>query len=146
MNETDTLLLTSVYQNCKTATQAIHNILPKVENSLLIQELKRQYNNYLDIIAECLNYAKQQNTKLNDNNIIEKVKMWCSVNFSTLFNKDTRHLAEMLLVGTVMGTVQCYKDLHDHKDANKKLLELTNNLLNMQEENFNNLKIFLKNI
>ena len=146
MNETDTLLLTSVYQNCKTATQAIHNILPKVENSLLIQELKKQYNNYLDIIAECLNYAKQQNTTLNDNNIIEKVKMWCSVNFSTLFNKDTRHLAEMLLVGTVMGTVQCYKDLHDHKDANKKLLELTNNLLNMQEENFNNLKTFLKNI
>ncbi len=146
MNKTDTLLLTSLYQNCKTATQAIHDILPKIKNTQLLQELKNQYNNYLDFISTCLNYAKEQNTTLNDNNIIEKVKMWCSVNFSTIFNKDTRHLTEMLLIGTVMGTVQCYKDLHDHKNAKKELLELTNNLLEIQENNFNSLKTFLKNM
>lgn len=146
MNETDTKLLTSLYQNCRTATQSIHDILPKIINTGLMQELKSQYDKYLEFSRRCLDYAKENNTTLDDNNIFEKIKMWCSVNASTLFNKNTRHIAEMLLIGTVMGTTQCYKDLHDHQDASKEILKMTNDLMDMQEKNFDNLKTYLKNL
>jgi len=146
MNQTDTKLLTSLYQNCKTATQSIHDILPKILNTGLLQELKKEYDNYLQFISECLDYAKQNNVTLADNTVFEKIKMWCSVNFSTLFNKNTRHVTEMLLIGTVMGTTQCYKDLHDHQDASKEILDMAKNLLDIQEQNFDNLKTYLKNL
>ena len=146
MNETDTMLLTSIYKNCKTATQSIHDILPRVLNTGLIAELKNEYNDYMDFISKCLNLAKQKQATLNDNNIFQKVRLWCSIKATTIFNKTTRHVTEMLLLGTVMGTTQCYKDLHDHKDASKEILELCNELLALQERNFNNLKEFLKNL
>ena len=146
MNETDTMLLTSVYKNCKTATQSIHDLLPRVLNTGLLSELKNEYNEYMDFVAKCLDYAKKNNTTLNDNNMFEKIRLWCSIKATTLFNKTTRHVTEMLLLGTVMGTTQCFKDLHDHKDASKEVLELCQNLLEMQEKNFENLKQFLKNL
>lgn len=146
MNETDTMLLTSIYKNCKTATQSIHDILPRVLNTGLIAELKSEYNTYMDFITKCLDLAKQNGISLNDNNIFQKVRLWCSIKVTTIFNKTTRHVTEMLLLGTVMGTTQCYKDLHDHKDASKEIIELCNELLKIQETNFNNLKEFSKNL
>lgn len=146
MNETDTKLLTSLYQNCKTATQSIHDIIPKTKNAELLKELKKQYDQYTNFIIKCLDYAKEHNSTINDNNIFEKIKMWCSVNASTLFNKNTRHITEMLLIGTVMGTTQCYKDLHDHKTAAKEILNMANELMDMQEKNFDSLKTYLKNM
>lgn len=146
MNETDTKLLTSLYQNCKTATQSIHDIIPKTKNAELLKELKKQYDQYTNFIIKCLDYAKEHNSTINDNNIFEKIKMWCSVNASTLFNKNTRHITEMLLIGTVMGTTQCYKNLHDHKTAAKEILNMANELMDMQEKNFDSLKTYLKNM
>ena len=146
MNETDTLLLTSIYQNCKTATQSIHDLMPRVLNVGLLQELKSEYDNYIEFIEKCLDYAKQKGVCLNENNIFEKMRLWFSVKFSTMFNKTTRHLTEMLLLGTVMGTTQCYKDLHDHKDASKEILQMCEELLALEEKHFNNLKFFLKNL
>ena len=121
MNETDTMLLTSVYKNCKTATQSIHDILPKVLNTGLLSEIKKEYNDYTDFITKCLDVAKKNNIQLNDNNIFQKIRLWCSIKATTIFNKTTRHVTEMLLLGTVMGTTQCFKDLHDHKDASKEI-------------------------
>ena len=89
MNETDTLLLTSIYQNCKTATQSIHDLMPRVLNVGLLQELKSEYDNYIEFIEKCLDYAKQKGVCLNENNIFEKMRLWFSVKFSTMFNKTT---------------------------------------------------------
>lgn len=146
MNETDTMLLTSIYKNCKTATQSIHDLLPRVLNTGLISELKSEYNTYMDFITKCLDIAKENKVSLNDNNIFQKMRLWCSIKVTTIFNKTTRHVTEMLLLGTVMGTTQCFKDLHDHKDASKEIIDLCNELLKIQEANFNNLKEFLKNL
>lgn len=146
MNETDTMLLTSIYKNCKTATQSIHDILPRVLNTGLLGELKSEYNEYMDFVAKCLDIAKKNNVSLNDNNIFQKIRLWCSIKATTVFNKTTQHVTEMLLLGTVMGTTKCYQDLHDHKDASKEILELCNELLSLQEKFFNNLKEFLKNL
>lgn len=146
MNETDTTLLTSIYQNCKTATQSIHDLMPRVQNVGLLQELKNEYDNYIDFVGKCLDYAKQNKVCLNENNIFEKMRLWFSVKLSTLFNKTTRHVTEMLLLGTVMGTTQCFKDIHDHSDASPEILKLCEELLTLEETHFNNLKSFLKNL
>ncbi len=146
MSEDDLNLLTSLYQNCKTATQSLHDILPKVMDMKLLQELKTQYNTYLDFISECLDCAHKNGQTLCDNSLFEKMRLWTSIKMTTLFDKSTRHLAEMLLLGTVMGTLQCYKDASDHKNADQNLLQLCQKLLEIEEDNFNRLKTFLKDM
>ena len=72
-------------------------------------------------MEEAKEIAEREKYELPDNNMFEKARLWTSIKMTTMFDKSTRHLAEMLLLGTVMGTLQCYKDICDYKDAEKKL-------------------------
>ena len=146
MTEAGLKLLTSLYQNTKTATQSIHDIIPKVNNVHLLKELKQQYDEYLNLSSKYLNYAHSKNQTLADNSVFEKTKLWMSIKMATIFNKKTRHLAEMLLLGTVMGTLQCYKDLSDHNTATPIIQDMCKELLSLQEKFYENYKVFLRDI
>lgn len=146
MNEHDLMLLTSIYQNAKTATQSICDILPAVKDKNLKHELSDELTEYELIVKQCEMIAGNRSEELKDNSWFEKAKLWTSIKMTTLTNKSTRHLAEMLLLGTVMGTLQCYKDIADNKKATKELVMLCGKLLSMEEKFFNNLKEFLKQI
>lgn len=144
MKKTDLELLTSIYQNAKTATQSINDILPAVTEKELKHELSNEITEYELIIKQCEMIAGNRAEELKDNSWFEKAKLWTSIKMTTLTNKSTRHLTEMLLIGTVMGTLQCYKDIADYKNATKELLLLCGKLLSIEEKFFNNLKDFLK--
>lgn len=144
MEEKDFKLLTSMYQNCQTALQSIKDIESSVENEDLRAELREETQHYQDFALRCQQLVGTGDTSLPDNNPFEKAKLWTSIKMTTLTDKSTRHLAEMLLLGTVMGTLQCYKDLSDFRDCDKNLLELCGNLQKMEESHFNYLKMFLQ--
>ncbi len=136
-------LLTSLYQNCQTAISSIEDIESAVKDENLRAELREEKSHYIDFAKKC----QEQNSEkkdLPDNNIFEKAKLWTSIKMTTLANKSTRHIAEMMLLGSVMGTLQCYKDLADSKDADTEYKKLCQDLLDMEEQHFNNLKNFLK--
>lgn len=144
MNQKNNDLLTSVYQNCRTAIQSISDIESSVQSEILRAEIREEKERYENFATQCERIADENKSELADNNLFEKAKLWTSVKMSTLTDKSTRHIAEMLLLGTVMGTLQCYKDLCDYHDCDKNLLELCGDLLKMEESHFNYLKIFLK--
>lgn len=145
MQDKDFELLTSIYQNCSTAISSIKDIEPSVEDATLRAELREEYEHYEEFADRCRQIATHYQKELPDNSIVEKAKLWTSIKMTTLTNKSTRHLAEMLLLGSVMGTLQCYKDLCDYRECDKSLLELCGNLLKMEESHFDYLKMFLKN-
>lgn len=144
MNDIDFELLTSIYQNCKTALQSISDLEPSVKSDILRAELREEQERYQNFAQKCEKIAKRHDYELSDNNLLEKAKLWTSIKMTTLTDKSTRHLAEMLLLGTVMGTLQCYKDLCDYCDCEKEFLELCGDLLKMEESHFDYLKTFLK--
>ena len=88
--------------------------------------------------------AKEKKYELKDNNIFEKMRLWTSIQMGTLTNNSTRHLAELMLIGSVMGTLQCYKDREDYPSADKDTQDLLTELERMEEDNFNELKKYLK--
>lgn len=137
------LLLTSIYQNCQTALQSIDNIMPSIKCETLINELLSQESEYNIISQECEMIAKSENFNVKDNNMFEKIKLWSTIKMSTLADKSTTHISEMLLLGTFMGTIQCLKDLADHANADDEILNLCKKLLEIEEKNIESLKTFL---
>ncbi len=137
-------LLTSLYQNCQTAISSIEDIESAVTNEDLRAELREEKSHYIDFAKKCQTLNNEEK-KLPDNNFFEKARLWTSIKMTTLTDKSTRHIAEMMLLGSVMGTLQCYKDLADYKHADKQILDLASELLKMQENHFNFLKQFLSN-
>lgn len=137
-------LLISIYQNTSTAMQSINDLIKKTDDKKFKDLLNAQYKRYDKFQANIEKLALKEQVELKDNNWFEKAKLWSSVQMSTLTDDSTRHLAELMLVGTVMGTLTCYKNKIDYKKASQDSLNLLAELEKMEEENFDELKKYLK--
>lgn len=137
---------TAIYQNAMTGIQSIRDIEGKVEDPGLKRELTRELNGF-NTIAEKLNkFSVENDFVLKENNFLEKSRLWMSINMATLMDSSTRHISEMMLLGTVMGLITCYKDKHDHKQVSEELDKILEELEKQEDENYLNLKSFLKEL
>ena len=136
--------LNSIYQNSSTGMQSINDILDKVYNRELKAELENQLIGYKEIQTLCEEFALKKGVEAKDNNWFEKAKMWTSVQMSTLMDNSTRHVAELLLIGTIMGLNVCYKDKWDYKNLDENLDVILAKLEHYEEEYYKNFKKFLK--
>lgn len=134
----------TIFQNTSTAIQSIDEILTLNKDEEFLKELNREKQGYLDYKNKVLEFCSKNGLKADDNNWLEKTRLFTSIKMTTLFDKSLRHLAEMMLLGTVMGTLTCYKDLSDYKGLNSSLYGILNDLIAFEEENFNKIKQFLK--
>lgn len=137
-------LLISVYQNTSTAVQSINDLIKKTEDKVFIDLLNAQYDRYDKLQAKIEKQADKENIDLKDNNWFEKARLWTSIQFSTITDNSTRHLAELMLMGTVMGTLTCYKSRADHPHADPQIMSLLEELEELEEKNFNELKKYLR--
>lgn len=137
------LLLTSLYQNCTTALQSIDNIMPAVKSDALAKELSDEEMEYNVLAQECEMLAKSEDINIKDNNMFEKIKLWGSIKMSTIADKTTTHIAEMMLLGSFMGIIQCIKDLNDHPNADEEIINLCKKIQDAQQKNIEKLKNFL---
>lgn len=134
----------AIYQNAMVGKQSISDIMSKIENEELRQELDNEYTEFGKICDEIEMFADANKIQVEDNNLLEKSRMWLSVNMGTLFDKSTRHITQLMLVGTVMGLTTCYKDRFDYKNVNSDLDECIEKLESTLDNNYDNLKKFLK--
>ena len=136
--------INAVYQNLRTAVQSINEIIEKVENDELKKELAMQEDYYYTLCKEVELLAKAENIEgIKDNNWFEKAKLWSSINFSTIMDKSTRHIAELMLFGTFMGYITCIKDESDYKNISKEIDEIIGKLKQFEKDNISRLIPFL---
>lgn len=136
----------AIYQNISTAIQSINEIEKVTEDQCFLKELKKEKDGYNSVKAKLLTVCEKIKVEPKDNNMFEKARLFTSIKVTTFADRSTRHLAEMMLLGSVMGTTTCYKDLCDYKDTNGELYEVLQTLMGLEEEYFNNLKTFLKEL
>lgn len=142
--ESITEYLNAIYQNIRTAVQSIEDILPKVKDDKLKRELAYEEDKYLALEKECELFAKAEKIEgIKDNNWFEKAKLWSSINMSTMTDKTTRHIAELMLLGSFMGYLTCIKDQNDHENVSKELDEIISNLKELERKNIENLIPYL---
>lgn len=134
----------AIYQNIQTAIQSIEELLKVCNDERFCVELKRERGEYVELKTRLLEYCFEIGVKPDDNSFLEKARLWTSIKMTTIMDKSVRHLTEMMLLGTVMGTTTCYKDLCDYKGVNDRLYEILNKLMDIEESNFDVLKKFLK--
>ncbi len=137
------LMLTAIYQNAQTALQSLDNIMSSVKCDALASEIANQEGEYNIISQECEIIAKSEEIDIKDNNMFEKIKLWSSIKLSTISDKSTSHIAEMLLIGTFMGVINCLKSQSDFAGADEEVTNLLSKLLRLEEKNIESLKTYL---
>ena len=136
--------LNAVYQNIKTAIQSIEDILPKVKDNDFKKELASEEDKYIVLEKECELLAKAEKIDgIKDNNFLEKLKLWGSINMSTMTDKTNRHIAELMLMGTFMGILTCEKDQADHQGISPEIDEILSRLKELEKTNLEALMPYL---
>ena len=136
--------LISLYQNTRTGIQSIKDMYPKFRSSKLKQLMKDQEEKYNSFCNETRRLANLKNISLKENSFFQKAMLWTSINFSTITNKSSSHIAELFLLGTVRGTLDIYKALKTYKDASDDIVDLAKRLLEFEEQSFEQIKKYLR--
>ena len=136
--------LIALYQNTRTAIQSINDMYPKFRSSKLKQLMKNQEEKYNSFCNETRRLANLKNITLKENSFFQKAMLWTSINFSTLTNKSSSHIAELFLLGTVRGTLDIYKALKTYKDASEDIVDVAKRLLEFEENAFEEIKKYLR--
>lgn len=73
----------------------------------------------------------------------EKIRTYLMINIQTMMDQSTSHIAQMMITGSTMGVTEAIQKEHDYKDADKKILDLMEDLQGFEEKNIKKLKKFL---
>lgn len=127
--------LAEIYRNCQLALTSIVDILPAVEDEALINELKKQHEEYEKISGKATVIAKDKDIELKTPSPVKKAMMWSSIKMNTLTDNSRTHIAEMMTQGTVMGITVIKSSLADiGEGADEDIILLMKELLQKEEQ------------
>ena len=140
---TTTSLLDLAYKNVRMGSFAIDCIIDKIEDRRLEELLRKQNDFYLDTTEELERISSEIGHEPEDINAFLKGSSFASINMKTLMNKETPHLAEMLVQGTTMGITEILKAKSEYPTKNSALNDIIDSITESEELFVDSLKEFL---
>ena len=141
--ENNVKILDDLSKGCCMGKDAVEVILEKAEGKNFRKVLEDLYNEY-DSICDKVNkiYSKYSENEPNETSTMNKAMTWYGIQMRTITDSSTTKLAEMILQGLNMGVIDG-KKLLNHEVADKKVLDLVDEYVNMQEKFVEEVKEFL---
>lgn len=136
-------LLQEIYQNARTAIDAIQALLPKSNSAHFNDSLRRQIDEYRKIADAAAVQLRGFRELPVDNPIFEKIGMWAGVQMSTLTNKNTDHMAEIMIDGSTAGVNSITRRLHTNRSVDPAARALAHQLISTEQHNIDLMRNFL---
>ena len=144
MDQTETVrLLKEVYQNSRTAVDAIGTLLPKTSSEDFASSLRRQMEEYRKIADDAAMQLRGFRELPEESGVFSKLGMWTGVQMSTLVNKSTDHMAEIMINGSTMGVIEMTKYLNANPDVSSFALDLARRLVAAEQDNIDVMRRYL---
>ncbi len=136
--------INAVYKTAQTALNSISNVLEKVTQENLKEELNFEYEGYEKFASEMATFIKENEYELKDVNPMKKAFMWTAIQLNTLTDSSTGHIAELMLKGTVTGIAEMQEMINSGAKAiDENVLSFAEKLKALMEEYEEKLKKFL---
>lgn len=142
MNE-NVELLNYIYQNSSMGVSTIQHLLGIVKEEKLVELLKIQLKEYEYFADESEKQLHQEGKQAKDINKLQELMTSVSIDVKTMMDKSASNIVEMMLQGSLMGIIDAIKNLKKYKNADLKVVELMNALLQEEENNIESLKKLL---
>lgn len=152
-------LLQEIYHGAKMGDSAIRLLLPKVDNARFRSDLQTQFRQYQTTASNAEEQMKALGRCPKEVTGGEQAMLWASVKGGTLCNRETSHLAELMIQGSNMGIISLTKALNSFAppaqgDAQpetpplappeQQAVDLARAAIQAEEDNINRLKIYLQ--
>lgn len=145
METHNTKILNFLCENAQMGVQTISKMLENIvgENPKLEEVLGSQLSRYSEFDAQASQHLRSRGGEAKP---IPRMTTFISdmmIDFKTMNDKSTSHIAEMMLKGSTMGIISVTKTINENKSADAELLSLANDLLIYQTEQFEILRLLL---
>lgn len=136
--------LNAVYKTAQIGLSSISNVLEKVTQTDLKEELAAEYEGYEKFASDLATFISENEYELKDVNPMKKAFMWTSIKLNTLTDSSSNHVAELMLKGTVTGIAEMQEMINSNAKAiDENVLSFAEKLKSLMEKHEENLKKFL---
>lgn len=135
--------LSEIYRGAKMGVQTINNILTKVTDNNIYDELKYQLRSYEEIANEAYSEMLKRNNEPKDISTLNKLSAKMSIGINTFINSNPSHIADMMIKGNTMGVTGISKSLNAYNNADNEIKNLADRFIKLEQDNIDRLKKFL---
>lgn len=137
----DAELLNFIYQNSQMGVETLHQLLPMTDNEAFKKQLHAQLKEYTGIHEKAKELLNKHGYREKEIGQLQKVMTYLTIDMKTMIDKTASHMAEMLILGSVRGIIDCIKRIRQYEgEAEKEIVELMKRLLKFEENNVERLK------
>ena len=137
--------LDRMYKNVKMGSESIITLMPKVKNDGLRTEMTKELSKLEGYSAKISDMLSSEGVTPKEENIVTRLSSKMGMNFNTMMDSSTSHIAEMMMEGYTMGITDMTKDLRDAEKskASEASLKLAREIVSFHEDSFSEMKKFL---
>ncbi len=138
-------LLAFIHKNAAMGISSIPQAMSLPQSRAMQNALDSQLREYRSIAANCNSVARERGTTLKPPSSIARTMSSTMLRAQTMMDPSTSKLAEMMIQGSTMGTVQMTRRLHQYagNEVNEDVRALGQKLLKTEERNIQEMKRFL---
>ncbi len=136
-------VLNELFRISKMGMEASEIILPRTHGRGLSEQIKRQDENYINLMEKSRALLKQQSEEPEGVRKSTQNMLRGAVKADTLLRNNPQHIAEMMVRGAAMGIVGITKVLNHTPDCDTGTREMAEKYVASEERNIDRLKGFL---
>ncbi len=139
-------LLEYIYQNAEMGSASLKDLkkLLKGKENKIIKQIDVQLEGYEDFVKESKELIEAQNVEAKELGRMSKTMAYMNMKMETRMDNSDAKIADMLIKGSTMGTVEIEKKIKKYKEStSKETLNLAKKLLSFEQKNIEKLKSYL---
>ena len=137
--------LEQLYKNMKMGGDSIINVMDKVTDGNLRQEMTAELNRYEEFSKDIADMLYQMGAKPEEYGILAKLGAKMGMAMNTMMDSTTSHIAQMMIEGATMGVTENTKLIreYENKNCSEKALALGRQTVRFMEDSVERMKKYL---
>ena len=137
--------LDSLYKNVKMGADSIIDLMSKVKDQSLREEMTSKLEHYEGLAKEIREILFKNGDEPKEESLMAKMGAKMGVMMNTMMDDSTSHIADMMIQGAIMGITDTTKLIREHENTacSEEALSLARKTIKYEEESIEKLKKFL---
>lgn len=137
--------LDSLYKNVKMGADSIIDLLPKVQDSGMREEMTAELEQYEKFAKQIREILFRLGEEPKEESFMTKAMTKMGIAMNTMMDTTTSHIADMMIQGATMGVTDTTKLVREHENTScaEDALALARDTIRYEEESIERLKKFL---
>lgn len=143
MKSQEVAVYREIQRNTEMALKAIDAISDKIYDDKLATQISRQSLKYSELHNEAMKHLIDAKAEPYHASNFSDMMLKAGIQYNTLLNTSTGHIAEMMIKGSNNGILEMEKILHHNQEAGQQPVALAKQLVDFEEKNVDRLKEYL---